>query len=127
MEAQALWRDYPGEIASDLSRYHRLRIRDWHQGVMCSYELLELLEFMPDEGAFKTAVRDGEPSERDEAIRQIANETAVLRAGMVPGASGDDYGSRLFIPNYKRRENAEQAAQASEARDSLTPRVDRED
>jgi hypothetical protein len=90
MAALTVWREHPGEIAADLRRHYGVRIADWHQGVMCSYELLELCDFMPDDGAFKTALRDGALCERDEAILQTANEVAVLRAGMVPGADSDD-------------------------------------
>ena|SRR5271157_4593710 len=125
MLAQASWRQWPGEIASDLSRFHHRRIKDWHRGDMDSYELLELCEYMPDEGALKTAMR-GDLCERDEAIRQIANEIAVLRAGMVPDADSSDYGSHLFIPPPVLRAMAEQAETNAEATDSVTPRL-RED
>jgi hypothetical protein len=124
MAALTVWREHPGEIAADLRRYYGVRIADWHSGDMCSYELLELCDFMPGDGAFKTARRGGDPCERDEAILQTANEVAVLRAGMVPGADSDDYGSHLFIPASKLRAMADAAAASEEARDSLTPRVD---
>jgi hypothetical protein len=125
MLAQASWREHPGEIASDLSRYHGLKIRDWHRGDMDSYELLELCQYLPEDSALKTAIR-GDLCERDEAIRQIANEIAVLRAGMVPDADSEDYGSHLFIPPPVLRAMVEHAEEADEARDSLTPRT-RED
>jgi hypothetical protein len=89
---------------------------------MDSYELLELCDHLPDDSALKTAIR-GDLSERDEMLRQIANEIAVLRAGMVPNAHGEDYGSHLFMAAGKLREMADAASEAQEARDSLTPRV----
>jgi hypothetical protein len=110
---------FPGEIAADLRRFYGIRIADWHQGVMCSYELLELCEYMPDDGAFKTACRDGEPNEQQQAILQIANETAVLRASQAAGVEGDQWGSRLFIPAYKLREMAEQSEQREESRGAV--------
>jgi hypothetical protein len=119
MEAHAIWSRYAGEIASDLSQYHHRRIADWHQGRMCSFELLELCEFMPDEGRFKTALRNGEPSDDQWALRQIANETAILRAGMVPGTNSEDWGSRLYVPRSKVDEADEWAAEAAEGRELL--------
>src|SRR6516225_8292763 len=119
MAAQALWCRYAGEIASDLSQFHHRRIADWHQGDMCSFELLELCEWMPDEGRFKTALRRGEPSEDQWALRQTANETAILRAGMVPGTNSEDWGSRLFLPRSITEEATDRAQEAEEARDHL--------
>jgi hypothetical protein len=97
MEAAAVWVLFPGEIAADLRRVYGVRIADWHQNRMSSYELLELIEYLPEDSLYKSGVR-GEPCERDEQIRAIANEVAVLRAGMVPDTDSDMYGARLFIP-----------------------------
>lgn len=127
MAAQALWCRYPGEIASDLSRFHQRRISDWHRGVtdqdgylvLGSYELLELLEHMDDDGALKTALRGGEPSEQQKAVLQIANETAVLRAGQLPGADGDQWGSKLFFTPEKLRELIEADAECAGARSEI--------
>jgi hypothetical protein len=124
MAAQAVWCRYAGEIASDLSQYHHRRIADWHTGVMCSHELLELCEFMPDEGRFKTALRNGEPSDDQWAWRQSANETAILRAGMVPGTNSQDWGSRLFLPRAKIDEADDWATQSAEGREILFAMVD---
>lgn len=96
---------YPREIASDLSRYHSgRRIADWHSGVMSSHELLELLEHMEEDGALKTALRQGEPSEYRKAVLQIANEVAVLRAVQARGVDGDQWGSKLFFTPGKLKE-----------------------
>ena len=124
MVALGLWCRYAGEIASDLSQFHHRRIADWHQGRMCSHELLELCEWMPDEGRFKTALRRGEPSADQWALRQIANETAILRAGMVPDTHSEDWGSRLFLPRSKVQEATDRAAEAEEAREHLYAMID---
>jgi hypothetical protein len=71
---------------------------------MKSLELLELLEHMDDDGAFKKAIRGGEPSDNSKAIRQIANEIAVLRAVQAQGVDGDQCGSQLFFTPAKLRE-----------------------
>jgi hypothetical protein len=86
---------------------------------MCSYELLELCDFMPDEGRFKTAVRGGEPCERDAAIFQTANETAVSRAGHFPDAESEKWGSRLFLSPSHWRELAEQAQEKEQAMERM--------
>jgi hypothetical protein len=91
---------------------------------MSSYELLELLEGMDDDGRYKTAVREGEPSERGAAVFATANETAVLRAGMVPGADGDIWGARFFIPPHLLRGMAERAEEAGSARASIFAMAD---
>jgi hypothetical protein len=119
-----VWRRHPREIASDLSQYHGRRITEWHYGDMLSYELLELCEFMDADGAYKTAQRQGEPSERAAAVFATANETAVLRAGMVPGADGDIYGARFFIPPRLLRDMAEQAQESDAARESIFAMAD---
>lgn len=119
-----MWRRHPREIASDLSRFHRRRITEWHHGDMLSYELLELCEFMDADGAYKTAQRQGEPSLRMEAVFATANEVAVLRAGMVPGADGDMYGARFFIPPRLLRDMAKQAEANADARASIYAMAD---
>lgn len=45
-----------------------------------SYELLELLEFMDDEGAFKTAVRGGRWPDWKQMIAETVNEAYRFRA-----------------------------------------------
>jgi hypothetical protein len=123
-EAVQVWRRHPREIASDLSRFHRRRIAEWHYGDMLSYELLELCEFMDADGAYKTAAREGEWSELASAVFQTASDTAVLRAGMVPGADGDTWGSHLFIPLHLLRGMAERAEEAGSARASIFAMAD---
>jgi hypothetical protein len=125
MAAQTLWRQYPGEIASDLSQYHRRRIADWHDGTMSSYELLELCEHLPERGALKTAARGGEWSQEEQAIYQIANELAVLRAAQVPQVDSGEYGSRLFLSPAKLSELAQEAAEVAEAREAVYAMADR--
>jgi hypothetical protein len=132
-EAVLLWRMFPGEIASDLSRYHHRRIQDWHDGTMGSYELLELCEYMDDDGRLKTEMRargmlisDFLPvSEQRQAVLQIANETAVLRAGQIEGADGDQWGSRLFIPPIIQRDFIEAAAVQADVTESIFSMADR--
>lgn len=135
MTAQMVWRRWPRQIASDLQRFFRRRIAEWHSGEMSSYELLELfgvsviddpdtktrtirVDFAPDDGALATALRGGELPEWQQMMRQSANTLAVLRAAQVPGAAADEYGERLFFPLAKLLEidDEEQRRQAEEQR-----------
>jgi hypothetical protein len=118
-EALWIWRQYPREIASDLSQYHHRRIKEWHDGSMSSYELLELLEFMPERGAFKTAARGGEYSQEEKVWVQIANELAVIRAGFMPKVKGEEYGSQLHYSPLKLQEMIEKADAQTEVRESF--------
>ncbi len=105
--AQELWRRYPGEIAADLRRDYGVRVADWHRGTMSSHELLELLEHADSDGAFKTAVRQGEPSQQRKAVLQIANELAILRAVQYPDLDGELWGSQFFFTPKLLRGEAE--------------------
>jgi hypothetical protein len=86
---------------------------------MSSYELLELLEFMPERGAFKTAARGGEFSGEERVWVQIANEIAVLRAAYVQGVKGDEYGSTIFYSPVRLREMADKASAQTEVREGF--------
>lgn len=86
---------------------------------MSSYELLELLEFMPERGAFKSAARGGEYSGEERVWVQIANEMAVLRAGMVPGVKGEEYGSQIFYSPVKLKEMVEKADSQTQVREEF--------
>lgn len=89
---------------------------------MSSYKLLEMfgarivddpsakvrtihMDFAPEDGAVAKAMRDGESTEMTQAVRQIANEAAVLRAAYVPNADGSQYGSGFFLPPAIARQN----------------------
>lgn len=47
---------------------------------MSSYELLELLEYMPEQGALKTALRKGEYSEDQIIWRHMANRLSRIES-----------------------------------------------
>jgi hypothetical protein len=88
---------------------------------MSSYELLELLEYMPERGAFKTAARGGEWS-REEAIwAHIANEMAKLRATMhaVHGGKNAAYSPMVFLSKAERQEQQQRAEAVEEAREAV--------
>jgi len=84
---------------------------------MSSYELLELLEFMPERGALKTAIRGGEYCGEEAIWAQVANELAVLRAAYVPKVKGEEYGSRIHYSPARLREMVTEADSQAEVRD----------
>jgi hypothetical protein len=86
---------------------------------MSSYELLELLEFMPERGAFKTAARGGEYSGEEKVWVQIANEIAVLRAAYVPKVDGEEWGSQIHLSPLKLKELSDKAEAQTEVRESF--------
>lgn len=86
---------------------------------MSSYELLELLEFMPERGNFKKAVRGGEYCEDEQIWAQIANELAVLRAAYVPKVKAEEYGSRIHYSPALMRKMIEDAEDQREMRESV--------
>jgi hypothetical protein len=80
---------------------------------------MELLEYMPEKGAFKTAARGGEFSREEKIWAQIANELAVLRAAYVPKAQADKYESRIWFSLARLREMIEEAEAQDELRESF--------
>jgi hypothetical protein len=119
LEALWVWRQFPRQIASDLSRFHNRRIAEWHEGTMSSYELLELIEFLPEDGAYRFAARGGEYSERDLAFRHHANETARLRATMHAVHGGQRYEPPILQSIASRIAEAENLERTEEAREDF--------
>lgn len=125
LEAQWIWRQFPRQIASDLSQFHGRRIAEWHRGEMSSYELLELLEFMDDRGAFRRALRGGEYSEQEITWRHIANEIARLRATMHAVHGGQRYDPPTLLTKAEMLAEAEDAQAAEYRRESFFTFADR--
>ena len=92
---------------------------------MSSYELLELLEWMPERGAFKSCARGGEYSEEEITWRHIANELARLRATMHAVHGGHRYDPLLLLTKVEQRANEEEAEAAEERREDFFSFVDR--
>lgn len=86
---------------------------------MSSYELLELLEFMPERGAFKTAARGGEYSEEELTWRHIANELARLRATMHAVHGGQQYDPPVLSSRAEQIDEFEDAMATAERREDF--------
>lgn len=92
---------------------------------MSSYELLELLEYMPDEGAFKRALRGGEYSEQEITWRHIANELARLRATMHAVHGGQKYDPPLLLSKAQVEAEQEDLEATAERREDFFSFADR--
>lgn len=92
---------------------------------MGSYELMELLEFMPDDGAFKTAARGGEFTERDQVWRHIATELAKLRATTHAVYGGKQYSPKVFYTMAELQEMIQESEEAEERREEFFQFADR--
>jgi hypothetical protein len=118
--AVAIWRQWPTEIESDL--LPKADIHDWHRGTRDEYgvlklssrRLLVLLEFLPEESAFKTAAeRDGGWTLHQLIASETHNELARLRASYHAVHGGEEavYEPHEFLdPSIDRlREKAAQS------------------
>lgn len=92
---------------------------------MSSYELLELLEFMPETGAFKSAVRGGEYTEGELVWRHIANELARLRATMHAVHGGKRYDPPTLLSKAAQKAEQADAEAAFERREEFFSFADR--
>lgn len=97
LKAQAVWRLWPRQIASDLHRFFQVDIADWHQGRLSSFKLLELfgasveddpqtqtrtisVDFAPQDGALDRAMREGGYTRLEQLVAEAHNEIARFRA-----------------------------------------------
>lgn len=92
---------------------------------MSSYELLELLEYMPEKGAFKTAARGGEYSEEERVWRHIATELSKLRSITQTVHTGKPVEIRTFPTMAEMREAAEEEEAIEELREDFYTMADR--
>jgi hypothetical protein len=92
---------------------------------MSSYELLELLEFMPDEGAFKTALRGDEYTEDQLTWRHIASELARLRATMHAVHGGQRYEAPVLLSRAAMLAQMEDLEATEERREDFFSFADR--
>lgn len=125
LEALGIWRQFPRQIASDLSQYHGRRIAEWHSGDMLSFEFLELVENLPERGAFKTALRGGEYSDEELTFRHLANEVARLRATMHAVHGGQKYTPPTLKSKAELRAELVDAEQSEDRREDFFGFADR--
>lgn len=123
-EALDRWVLYPTEIESDL--LPGINIHDWHRGTLdqfgvlklSSRRLLILLANLPENGAYKTALRGGYISTAELVPQETYNELARLRASYYAVNGGEDsvYEPFQFIEPMARIQQAiDDAAEDEEA------------
>lgn len=127
MAAVWIWRQFPRQIAVDLRRFN-LHIKWWHRGtrgddgdmLLSSYELLEILENLPETWAFKTAAeRGGRWPTWQQMLAETTNESYRLRAAYHVVNGGEDAGFdpspfEFVDPVDRQRREQFKAAQAEQ-------------
>lgn len=92
-------KQFPSQIRRDLHRYHNLKIGDWWRGttdgdgnlIVSSSELLDYLEYLDDESAFKTdAERGGRWSDWKTMLAEVVNEAYRMRSSYFVVNGGAD-------------------------------------
>lgn len=71
-------RQYASEIEADLA-FRGIDIADWHRGDMSSRKLLALLQHLPEDAAFKRALRNGDWGFNEYMQAGVLNEIRLLR------------------------------------------------
>lgn len=125
MGALWIWRQFPRQIASDLSQYHHRRIAEWHDGTMSSYEFLELVDHLPDRGAFRTACRGGELCLEEQMLRYGVNEIARMRATIHTVYGGKRYEPFAFESLAEQRARYEDEMATADGREVMYSYADR--
>lgn len=86
---------------------------------MSSYELLELIEFLPEIGAFQTALRGGEFTETEKTQRSIAEELSKLRSIQETVATRKQTTMKTFPTVAEMKELVAQAEATEERREDF--------
>lgn len=122
----ALWflKRWPKQIESDL-KFDRSILRDWHRGArdergrlkVSSRELLAILEYLPDKGAFKMALhgREGDWPEDIQILAKIHEELSLYHAWKY----GKDEGETFLSPKARFEHHLKQAEEEQDAEDAL--------
>jgi hypothetical protein len=124
---------YSSEIEADL--LPGIDIHDWQRGTLdghgglklSSRRLLILLAHLPENGAYKTALRGGYISQAELVPQEIYNELARLRASYyaVNGGEASVYEPFQFIEPMARIQQAiDDAAEDAEAEDDTETMYD---
>lgn len=92
---------------------------------MSSYELLELIEFLPEDSAYRSARRGGEFSQDELVKRETFNELARLRATMHAVHGGKRYDPPEFKSVAKMIDEHEDAVYSEERREGFFSFADR--
>jgi len=95
-----IWRQFPRQIAADLRRFYPgTHIKHWHRGtrgpdgdlLLSSYELLELIEHLPEHSAFKSAAeRGGRWPGWQRMLAESVNESYRFRSAYHAVNGGED-------------------------------------
>ncbi|GAA2436172.1 hypothetical protein [Mycolicibacterium llatzerense] len=122
----ALWflKRWPKQIEYDLADKDRSILRDWHRGTrdkrgrlkVTSRELLVLIEYLPDDGAFKMALqgREGDWDEKTQILAGIHEELSMYHASKC----GQDMAKVFLSPKARMEALLQQAEEEQDAADA---------
>jgi hypothetical protein len=133
-----IWKQFPRQIATDLRRFYPgTHIKHWHRGtrgadgdlLLSSYELLELLEHLPEDSAFKTqAERGGRWPDWKQMLAESVNESYRMHAAynLVNGGeeASFDPSDYEFVDPVDRKRQAELDAMDEEAAEDAQERFE---
>jgi len=119
VQAIAIWRRFPSQIAADLQRVYHRHIREWHEGVMSSREFLELLGELDDDSRYQRArcgfpygVMDWSPQEY--AMADLVRQATLARYDGAPAEAERPDLSGLLSPVQHAVKAAADAAEDAE-------------
>jgi hypothetical protein len=101
-------RRYATEIESDISRYHHRDIRDWYRGKMTSRWLWSRITHLPDDSAFKTALRHGDWHTERYLLMHVANELKSYRADFAAAHEAKMQPQLILSPRQQREKDEEE-------------------
>jgi hypothetical protein len=125
MAALWLWRQFPRQIASDLSQYHHRRIAEWHPGYVLQNSS-NCWSSCPEKGV-QDGCAGGEYSEEDQVWRHIANRLSRLES-ITYVAHGGKAGEpiRMFYTLAEVKEMAADAEAVEDRREDFFAFADRD-
>jgi hypothetical protein len=113
----AVVREFPTEVESDLQCHcNGTDIRDWirwvfrGEGNLTSRRMWALMLHLPDKGAVKTALREGDWDEERYILARIANEMIFSRADFANVHGGKSDPAPLLSPKQAAEDEAEKQA-----------------
>lgn len=119
------WLRWAKEIESDLLAHRNLDIGLWHRltinpdtgaPYLDSRRLLILLEFLPEEGAFKTATRGGRWPDWKQMLAEVYNEQLRMRSSYHAAHSTKDNDVRFDPKDFYFMDPAQRELQAAAAK-----------
>jgi hypothetical protein len=111
---ESLMRQFAAEIESDLA-YRGIDVADWHRGTMSDRQLENLVRGLPENSAFRRALRDDDWSPDRYLLAAVLNEIRALRGDLLMMFAQEtfDYEPILSPRQVADRDDARQDARGA--------------